>query len=147
MTIFMLKTRNRKSDIKLNKNENEKQDLLQKSPKLFETMHSQKVFLIVLVSLLLAFFSASETIFFAFSATYFQYIPLKLSASKAAEVVSAMAMTFTISRGMAILIAIRTKPQKIIAIFLSILLLSMFILFFATNSMTMLWTGMLGNGV
>ena len=113
------------------------------SSKPFERMHSQKLILLILVSLLLSFFSASESAFFAFSATYFQYIPLKLSAGKAAELVSLMALTFTISRGMAILIAIRTKPHNIIAIFLTILLMSLIILFFASDSMTFLTLGIL----
>ena len=114
-----------------------------KQPKPFDRMHSKKLILIILVSVLLSFFSASESAFFAFSATYFQYIPLKLSASRAAELVSLMALTFTVSRGLAVLIAIRLKPHYIIAIFLSILLISLIILFFSTNSLTLLWLGIM----
>ncbi|CAG2171822.1 unnamed protein product [Oppiella nova] len=113
------------------------------SKKLLEQMPQQKLTMIILVCLLLAFFSASESIFFAFSATYFQYIPLKLSASSAAQLVSSMALTFTISRGVAIILAMRTTPQKIIAVFLAILLVSMVLLFFATNSLTLLWLAIL----
>ncbi|XP_054162221.1 sodium-dependent glucose transporter 1-like [Oppia nitens] len=107
--------------------------------KLFETLPSQKITMIIMLAALLAFFSAGESIFFAFSATYFQYIPLKLSAGSAAQLVSMIALTFTVSRGVAILLAIRTSPQQIIAIFLSILIVSMFMLFFATNSLPLLW--------
>ena len=124
-----------------NNNNNEKKNPL----KPFERMHSQRqrLILIILVSLLLSFFSASESAFFAFSATYFQYIPLELSASRAAELVSLMALTFTLSRGMAVVIAIKTKPHNIIAIFLTILLISLIILFFASNSLPLLRFGIL----
>jgi MFS family permease len=114
-----------------------------KEPKPFEKLYPQKLVLIVLVSVLLSFFSASESAFFAFSATYFQYIPLKLSAGRAAELVSMMALTFTISRGLAVLIAMRLKPHYIIAIFLSILMISLIILFFSTDSLWLLWLGIM----
>jgi MFS family permease len=56
---------------------------------------------------------------------------------------SAMALSFTISRGISFFIAIKTRPQHMIACHLLILLIANTILFFGQNSLTLLWIGTL----
>ncbi len=111
--------------------------------KLFDRKHSPRVLIITLVSIFLAFYFVSELVYLQFSATYFQYIPLKLTASKSAEIVSAMALTYTIGRGISVFIAIKIRPQHMIAYHFLILIISIVILFSAQNSITILWFGSL----
>jgi hypothetical protein len=109
--------------------------------KLFDRKSSPRVLSIVLVSVFLAFYCVSESVYLNFSATYFQYIPLKLTASKSAEIVSAMATSYTIGRGISVLIAIKIKPQLMIGYHFVILITSIIILLFGQNSITLIWIG------
>jgi hypothetical protein len=56
---------------------------------------------------------------------------------------SAMALSFTISRGISFFIAIKIRPQHMIACHLLILVIANTILFFGQNSLTLLWIGTL----
>jgi len=111
--------------------------------KLFDRKSSPRVLSIVLFSVFMAFFCVSENTYLRFGATYYQYIPLKLTASKSAEIVSAMATSYTIGRGISVLIAIKIKPQIMIGYHFVILITSIIILFFGQNSITLIWIGSL----
>ncbi len=134
--MFFLKTYRTPSK-KLKQNNSESQ------PKLFDRERSPRLLIIILVSVFLAFYCVSESVYKHYSSTYFQYIPLKLTASKSAEIVSAMALTFTIGRGISVFIAFRIRPQLMIAYHFLILITSLIILFLAKNSLNLLWTGSL----
>ncbi|CAG2103982.1 unnamed protein product [Medioppia subpectinata] len=97
--------------------------------------------LIGLVSAFLAFQMSSEVIYMQFSATYFQYIPLKLSAQTSATLMSSMALTFTMGRGISIFVAMRFRPQHIIAGHLLISFAGLAILYAGQRSLECLWAG------
>ncbi len=111
--------------------------------KLFDRKSSPRVLSIILVSIFMLFYCVSETVYLMFSATYFQYFPLKLTASKSAQIVSAMATSYTISRGISVLIAIKIRPQLVISYHFLIIITSIIILFFGQNSITLVWVGSL----
>jgi sugar phosphate permease len=56
---------------------------------------------------------------------------------------SAMALSYTISRGISTFIAIKIRPQHMIAYHLLILVIAVTILFFGQNSLTFLWFAVL----
>jgi MFS family permease len=111
------------------------------SIKLFDEKGSPRKLFIILISILLSTFNAAEVTFYNFGPTFYQYIPIKLSASKSAEMMSAMALSFTISRGINFFIAIKIRPQHMIAYHLLIILIANIILVFGQNSLTLLWIG------
>ncbi len=111
--------------------------------RLFDRKSSPKVLSIILVSIFMAFYCVSESIYLVFGATYYQYIPLKFTASKSAEIVSAMATSYTIGRGISVFIAIKIRPQLMISYHFLIIITSIIILFFGQNSITLLWVGSL----
>ena len=102
--------------------------------------------LIVLNALFLAFYMSTEISYLEFISTYLQYIPLKLTAKTAAEIASASALSYTIGRGISVLIAIKVKPQNLIQSHLLIIFIAMSVIMFGQNSMTMLWIGCVGAG-
>ncbi|XP_054161491.1 uncharacterized protein LOC128959540 [Oppia nitens] len=107
----------------------------------YYTQNRQRVLLIGFVSALLAFQLSSEIIYMQFSATYFQYIPLKLSAQTSATLMSSMALTFTVGRGINIFVSMKLRPQQIIVVHLTITVLGLGVVHFGQSCLTMLWTG------
>ena len=93
--------------------------------------------------LLFAFHSASDDSYVQFVATYLQYIPLKLSAGKSAEIVSYMGLMFTVSQLFSIFIAIKLKPQYMLAYHFLIMLAGILVLFIGKSSLTLIWVGIL----
>jgi len=126
-----------------NTNINQNSDQTKTSKKLFDEKGSPRKLFIILLSVLLSTYSTTEATFFQFGPTFYQYIPLKLSASKSAEIMSAMALSYTISRGISTFIAIKIRPQHMIAYHLLILVIAVTILFFGQNSLTFLWFAVL----
>jgi MFS family permease len=113
------------------------------STKLFDVKESPRKLFIILFSIILSTINASVVTVYNFGPTFYQYITIKLSASKSAEMMSAMALSYTISRGISTFIAIKIKPQNMIAYHLLILLIAETILFFGQSSLTLLWIGTL----
>ena len=98
---------------------------------------------IILCMLLFSFHCASDDSYVQFTATYLQYIPLQLSASKSAEIVSYMGLVFTLSQGISIFIAIKVKPHFMLAYHFGILLAGIVLMYFGKNSLTLIWVGIL----
>lgn len=107
--------------------------------KLTEENGSPTKLIIALGALCLASYTAVENCHFQFSPTFNQYIPLRLSAPEAAEILSAMTTCFTVARGISIFIAIKIKPQRILAYHFCIIFIASNILLFAENCLTLIW--------
>ena len=103
--------------------------------------NAKRIVLIGCVSAFLAFQMSCEVIYMQFSATYFQYIPLKLSAKMSAILMSSMASTFTIGRGVSVFVAMKLLPQQLICLHLAIVFAGLFLLFIGQTSLVMLWVG------
>ncbi|CAG2173892.1 unnamed protein product, partial [Oppiella nova] len=102
---------------------------------------SERWVLIGFVSAFLAFQMSSEVIYMQFSATYFQYIPLRLTAQTSATLMSSMALTFTMGRGISIFVAMRFRPQTIIMGHLLISFIGLGVLWAGQTSLVCLWAG------
>jgi len=111
--------------------------------KLFNRDGAPKVLIIIVTCVFLAFYSISEVIYLEFGATYFQYIPIRLSASKAAEIFSAMSLSYTIGRGINIFVALKVKLHIIIAYHFLIIIAAIITLLTVDKSLVHLWIGSL----
>jgi len=107
--------------------------------KLFDRKESPRKLIIALIALCLSTYNASEGAFLQFESAYYQYSAIHLTASKATEIISAKATAYTIGRGISIFIAIKIKPQYMMAYHLSISIIGVVILIFAQNSITWIW--------
>ena len=96
--------------------------------------HIRQSFLIALLTNLVALVFVSDNIYLKFSATYFQYIPLQLSASDSAHLVIHMTIVYTLDRAMPFLISIRIRPQTIIMCHILILIMSLVVMFFGQTN-------------
>lgn len=108
-------------------------------PKLLDRKESPRKLMIALFALCIATYNTSEATFLQFDSTYYQNSPLGLTASKAAEFISSKATSYTIGRGISVFIAIKVKPQYMIAYHLMISIMGIIVLIFAQNSTTFLW--------
>lgn len=96
--------------------------------------------LIALLALLLALYAELEFAYIQISPTYSQYIPLRVSASKAAEIASVLSVAYTVGRGLSFFVAFKIRPAIMITYHFMIMLIGFLILvIFARNSLTMLW--------
>ncbi|CAG2115099.1 unnamed protein product [Medioppia subpectinata] len=103
-----------------------------------------KFSIIALVSLFLAFHMSSEQNTQQFSATFFQDIQMKLTASKSAEVVSAMAVANTVGLAVSVLVsAVGVRPQYMITYHLLFIFAGLNILFLDETSELLLYVGSL----
>ncbi|CAG2103160.1 unnamed protein product [Medioppia subpectinata] len=71
--------------------------------------------IILCVSLYLAFGIMSENMYMDFSTTYFQFSPLHLTANRAAEIFATMSIALSTGRGLSVFIAMKLRPQTMIA--------------------------------
>ena len=97
--------------------------------------------LICLMATCLGCYGALELGYFQFSSTYYQYIALKLSASKSAQILSVMATTCTIGRCVSALIAFKIKPEIMLMYHYLIIILSILGLYFGQNYEVVIWVG------
>lgn len=103
--------------------------------------------LIVLVALSL---NAANGISFGhifYSSTYYQYLSVGISASKAAQILSVMSLTFTLGRLVSVFVAIKVNTDIMIAYHLMIICFAMIFSYFGQNSLTSIWIGnaLIGN--
>ena len=111
--------------------------------KLLDDGKTPKTLILSLIAVFAAFICVAEEIYLQFSATYFQYIPLRMTASESAEIVSVMALIYTVGRGLNFFVALKIKPQFMIAFHSIIIFVAMIILLLGQSSITVIWTGSL----
>ena len=97
--------------------------------------------LIALVALSLNSYSGLEITFFNYISTYYQYLPIDLSAAKAAQVMSIMTLTYAIGRGVSAFVSSKLRAEVMITYHIVIMLISFGILYFGQNSMALIYTG------
>ena len=103
--------------------------------------------LIVLVAICLNCSTGLEYTHLNFSATFYQNIPIHLTAQRAAQVLSVMSTAFTFGRIFSILASIKFKPDVMIVVHILIICLAVVVLFFGQHSETYIFIGnaMIGN--
>ncbi|CAG2120268.1 unnamed protein product, partial [Medioppia subpectinata] len=100
-----------------------------------------RILLIVLLAMSISVYSAIEINYFGNSATYFQYLPMRLSAQTSDDLLMAMSATFTVGRLFSAFISSKLRPEIMLSYHLVIIGVSLGILFFGSNSLTMIWIG------
>lgn len=96
---------------------------------------------IVLIATFLATYTTLELAHFGYSATYYQFIALRLSASESAEIFSVMASSFTIGRCISAFIAIKLKPKIMISYHFFLITVALVVLYFGQTSDRLIWIG------
>ena len=106
-----------------------------------------KTLTIVLLAVCLSSINALEMVYFNFGSTYFQYIPLRLSANTAARLVSVMSGAYTVGQVINFLIAFVFKTEHVIgAHFVSSMVIFLCLDFFE-KSEQLLWLVSAGIGL
>ena len=115
----------------------------------FQCFDCSTLWMIAISCLFLMVYAGQETAFFQFSASFATQTDLHLSKNTAAFMASALALSFTITRALSILIAIKISPQFMIyADCVIIFTAQLVILFYANTNENFLWLGniMMGMG-
>jgi predicted MFS family arabinose efflux permease len=111
------------------------------SRKLLNTPGAPKKFIIFLSAIVLTSMWSTEMSFMRFSPTFSQFIPLNLSASKAASVLSIYSIFFTIGKLIAVYGAIKLSATSMLVGNLLLSILAHVILLVSTNSYVLLVIG------
>jgi Na+/melibiose symporter-like transporter len=124
-------------------------DITNSRNKLSEQIGSPNKLIIGLSAFCIGTYTAVESACFQFIPAFAQYRKLRLSASKSTLLLSAMAIAYTVFRGLSIFIAIKVKPQYMLCCHYCIIFISCLILLLSENSLLMLWIGdiMIGVGL
>ena len=101
----------------------------------------------MLFAILLGVFNINECMYYTFAPTYFQYSPLLLSAPKAAEVITAFTIPYTIFRALSCLIALRVLPKYMLSAHYLVSIVGFLLLVLARNSECFLWLANIVVGV
>ena len=103
--------------------------------------------LIALYALFLGLYSSIESVYFALSPTYFQYLPnVVISAQKAADIMIVMTITYTLGRFLSAFISIKLKAEVMLTYHFVIMGIALAILYIAqtATTTTLLY---IGNGI
>ena len=115
----------------------------------FECFDCPTLWMIAISCLFLIVYAGQETAYFQFSASFATETDLHLSKKTAAFMASALALSFTITRALSILIAIKISPQIMIYIDCFVIFnAQLIILFYANTNENYLWLGnvLMGTG-
>jgi fucose permease len=111
------------------------------SPQPLELSSRTRILLIVLIAMSQTFYFAIESGFFGSSSTYFQFIPIHVSAQEGADLLTVMTTTYTVGRLVSVYISTKLKPQVMLAYHLAIIAISLLIFHFGQHSHIFLWIG------
>ena len=111
------------------------------SPTVQTVGDSTENLLIGLFAIFLSIYCCLEGTHFNYSSTYYQFIPLKITAQNAAEILSVMCTTYTIGRCVSAFIALKVGPKVMIIYHLLILMVAMTVLYFGQPSKIIIWIG------
>ena len=105
-----------------------------------------RIVLILLFSLSMTAYQALEVTFMLFGPTFFQYIPIHMSATKAAKMTSILSTTYTVGRAVSALISSKVKASVMLSYHIVILGISLVILYFGQRNETILYIAMVTLG-
>ncbi|CAG2172570.1 unnamed protein product [Oppiella nova] len=111
---------------------------------ILEPSRKTKIIIVALIALSLNSYSGFEMTYFQNSSTYYQYLPIRISAQKAADIYTLMTSTYTAGRLFAAYISSKLKPETMITYHSIILIISIAILHFGSSSEILIW---IGNGL
>ena len=117
--------------------------------KLFDRQKDNRKLMIILFSVLIAIFNIYESMYYTFAPTYFQYSPLQLTETQAADMITSFTIPYTVFRGLSIFIAIKVLPKYMLSAHYLISVIGIGCLIISRTNMTMLWVAnvVIGIGV
>ena len=111
------------------------------SKQIVEVSPTTRKILIGLVAFSLSTYSGLEIIYFNYSSTYYQYLPIHLSAATAATIMAVMTSTYAGGRALSAFISSKLSGETMIMYHCVILCISLATLFFGKNSETIIYIG------
>ena len=117
-----------------NTEDNPMEPLLKPTPKI-------KNVLIGLMALLMMSYECLEVTFMTYNDTFYQCIPLKISAQKAAQLMSMFSGTFTAGRLFSAFIACKLRADIMIIYHIIIIFISLGVIYFGQNSEPAIYVG------
>ena len=131
-----------------NEKTNDKQTVIEGKPlaQRMELSRQTRLVLIVLFALIFHGYNCLESSFMTYASTYCQYLPLKLSASKGAQLTSILSATYTSGRLISALISSRVRADIMLCYHFGIIGVSLVILYFGQNTEFMVYLGMCALG-
>ncbi|CAG2169523.1 unnamed protein product, partial [Oppiella nova] len=117
------------------------------APKLFDRDGFPRKRAILLFCVWLSTYCVAEATILSFGATYFQYCPLKLTAQESAQLLSAVAIAFTIGRGLSVLTALRYSPKQMIGYHFVVLIIAAITLYVGQYNLSVLWVSTILTGL
>ncbi|CAG2165036.1 unnamed protein product [Oppiella nova] len=117
--------------------------------KLFDKYPKYRWPAILLGGVFVGSFNLVEASYYTFASTYFQYCPLKVSATKAMDVITAFTTPYTVFRGLSIFVAIKLSSKYMLIIHHIVCVIGIVCLVFGRSNMTMLYVAnvMMGIGI
>ena len=98
-----------------------------------------KFTLIILIALSISNVNGFVNGYLLYGPTYYQYLPIGITATKAAQILSLMSLLFTIGRFVAVFETQIMSTELMITIHSIIALFSQILLYFGQNSETLIW--------
>ncbi|CAG2102988.1 unnamed protein product [Medioppia subpectinata] len=102
---------------------------------------TMRVIIIALIAVSMCLYCGMEQVYFGYSATYYQYLAISLSAKQSADLMIALTTVYTLGRLLAAYMASKLSPEAILAIHYAIIGLSLGILYFGQTSIIAIWIG------
>ena len=97
---------------------------------------------LALMGMCLGTYIAAEFGFMTFGPSMLQYLPIQISASKAAQILSVLSVTFTVGRLITAVISLKVGIDIILAYHYVIQIFALIILYFGQANITMIYIGM-----
>ena len=108
--------------------------------RLEQSSQTRKV-LIALVALSLSTYAGFELIYFSYSSTYYQYLPIHLSAQTSATVMSVLSTTYAVGRGVSAIISSKVRAEIMLSYHMVILVIALAVLHFGQRTEWMIYVG------
>ena len=116
-----------------------KSDELQVSYKLFDDKRTPRMLMRLLFALWFTFFALSETIYFKYAITYYQYSPQELSAEDAARLFTYSTVTYAAFRFVNVFVSMKFTINSIIKFHYVIMFIGMSLMIAAHFNYIALW--------
>ncbi|CAG2115589.1 unnamed protein product, partial [Medioppia subpectinata] len=106
-----------------------------------EQTPAMKWLFVALIGISLSTYGAMENTHLVYSSTYYQLGPIKMSASKAADVNAVLNASLTVGKLISTFIALKVKANIMLIYHMVLLAISQAVLYFGRNSEVIVWVG------
>ena len=111
----------------------------EKEVKLFDRPETPRKTMRFLFALWFALYIVFETEYFKFVVTWFQYLPIRLTAQESAQMFAISIVVFTVFRGLNVFIGLKISIFSMLCYHYVILIAGTFLLFLGQNILSVMW--------